>query len=864
MEVPSDKKPLRQSTRDNPSIPTGNHSADEAGTGTNRIQRDNGSPLYSQDGPQRNVVFPSIDSPENDGVSSNRPSPVIQHVQGQSGPMHGTLRQPSLIDGSAITEPRLLIKKKGRFTVTPDAPPSTPKIAERSASFTAAQTTPAAIQKGRFTVTPDMDAVPILISSDNSVATVPIFVAPVAAVVPPKVEKKGRFVVSSPVPSVGMSVDSGITLPQTLEHSSSVATVPQNPTNIESLGVQPPPAPLIQIVSTPVPVASVAPTDQTAATPSGLEEKSTIMSGSSGVARLGKPPASFDSKGVGSNIGLGKVFYFLDQMKSEVSEADRHTKLLQKEVKFLKEKNKELEAKSREMEKRWKDQQANREAAEAKIRLLKKTLKELKDGRNEDELLGESIEDTHSEIEKSSRSSSIGDADEMANSNSNGYQSDSVLDGLEKLAVVDGSPGGVQSRRRPSNDGTGIHMMSKAGSISSVDAEKAHSAAVLAATAGGSGPQKLILAATSRPPMAESRHARHWSGSSISAGNGNTLHLVDDGSQTVVHPTHKRASSNSEACMISANVSLPCMIANGAVEGNCSCPQQNQPPALVVQQKPQQAWNQGQYPIMQQQSLQKPPISNSQQGAGINHQVIQQGIQQQPQQGIQFISQRQPQQVLQVLNQQQPHGVTTLLPQQQQLGMPPLTHQQSVQAAHSLPQQQSSPGMSIMSQPPQPAQTISLAQQKSMTMQPQAFVTQQQSHTPQKLQGQSVLSHPQSLTQQQQQGLIQPMKQHPHNSPLKQQTQQQQLSTQQQHQPTMLQLPTLQRQHQQSQSQSLQQQSMQHQQQQQQQGPLPIQTMPGTGGSAPVNQQQQPFSAQFNTQQQQSMQQPSHNGLQWS
>ena len=50
---------------------------------------------------------------------------------------------------------------------------------------------------------------------------------------------------------------------------------------------------------------------------------------------VSKAPLSFDNKGVGSSLGLGKVLYFLDQMKQEVTEADRTIKTLQSDAKFL-------------------------------------------------------------------------------------------------------------------------------------------------------------------------------------------------------------------------------------------------------------------------------------------------------------------------------------------------------------------------------------------------------------------------------------------------------------------------------------------------------------------------------------------------
>ena len=42
-----------------------------------------------------------------------------------------------------------------------------------------------------------------------------------------------------------------------------------------------------------------------------------------------------NNAGVGGEAGLGKVFYFLEQMRLEVTEADRTIKSLQSDAKFL-------------------------------------------------------------------------------------------------------------------------------------------------------------------------------------------------------------------------------------------------------------------------------------------------------------------------------------------------------------------------------------------------------------------------------------------------------------------------------------------------------------------------------------------------
>eukprot|EP00550_Attheya_septentrionalis_P012575 CAMPEP_0198304816 /NCGR_PEP_ID=MMETSP1449-20131203/57594_1 /TAXON_ID=420275 /ORGANISM="Attheya septentrionalis, Strain CCMP2084" /LENGTH=947 /DNA_ID=CAMNT_0044007345 /DNA_START=185 /DNA_END=3028 /DNA_ORIENTATION=+ len=83
---------------------------------------------------------------------------------------------------------------------------------------------------------------------------------------------------------------------------------------------------------------------------------------------------TLDGKG-----GLGKVLYFLDQMKLEVTDADRTIKELQSGMKFLREKNKELEARNRESEKRCVEEKTAREASEAKVKSLRSKLKEMKE-----------------------------------------------------------------------------------------------------------------------------------------------------------------------------------------------------------------------------------------------------------------------------------------------------------------------------------------------------------------------------------------------------------------------------------------------------------------------------------------------------
>ena len=51
--------------------------------------------------------------------------------------------------------------------------------------------------------------------------------------------------------------------------------------------------------------------------------------------RPAKAPQSIGTNGMYGNIGLGKISYFLDQMKGEVSEADRMVKHLQTDLKVM-------------------------------------------------------------------------------------------------------------------------------------------------------------------------------------------------------------------------------------------------------------------------------------------------------------------------------------------------------------------------------------------------------------------------------------------------------------------------------------------------------------------------------------------------
>jgi len=74
--------------------------------------------------------------------------------------------------------------------------------------------------------------------------------------------------------------------------------------------------------------------------------------------------------------GMGKMFHFLDQLKLEVVEADKMIKSLQSDTKFLRGKNKELELRCKESDRKCIQEKTAREDVEAKLRKLRKKLKE--------------------------------------------------------------------------------------------------------------------------------------------------------------------------------------------------------------------------------------------------------------------------------------------------------------------------------------------------------------------------------------------------------------------------------------------------------------------------------------------------------
>mmetsp|Transcript_18499 Transcript_18499/g.53520 ORF Transcript_18499/g.53520 Transcript_18499/m.53520 type:complete len:1202 (-) Transcript_18499:242-3847(-) len=92
-----------------------------------------------------------------------------------------------------------------------------------------------------------------------------------------------------------------------------------------------------------------------------------------------KAPQSIGSNGMygNANAGLGKLSYLLEQMKSEVTEADRMIKHLQTDMKILRDKNKELEAKNRDLERKCKEEVSLREKAEARCAEFRKRIRAL-------------------------------------------------------------------------------------------------------------------------------------------------------------------------------------------------------------------------------------------------------------------------------------------------------------------------------------------------------------------------------------------------------------------------------------------------------------------------------------------------------
>jgi hypothetical protein len=192
---------------------------------------------------QSSATYPNVESPSNEGSGSNRPSPVIQQPQIQSVSVPGTLQQPVSDGWHHGTQSASASQEEGPFYGHARRNPTySNDFWSDPSSTNSAQTTPTPVQKGRFTVTPDSEAaVQIPAASEFSLSAAAIFVsAATTPAVPTKVEKKGRFVVSSAIPS-GISVEPE-TMPHAVELPPSlpiqVTTVAQPP--VEPSG-QPPP-----------------------------------------------------------------------------------------------------------------------------------------------------------------------------------------------------------------------------------------------------------------------------------------------------------------------------------------------------------------------------------------------------------------------------------------------------------------------------------------------------------------------------------------------------------------------------------------------------------------------------------------------
>jgi hypothetical protein len=432
------------------------------------------------------------ESPGNDAVGSNRPSPVISHQIPASLPR----TQSSPKDG---VDSRILTK--GRFTVTPDTLPITPKLVERSASL---NSTPGPVQIGRFTITPDTDVV------QSDYTPTPIFVAGAA-----KVEKKGRFVVSSVVPPV---------LPMDSEHLK-LLEIPSNVPIVLSTAPISIDAPSSAPANSTTPlIVTSNPVENTTNTSALSEEKHRIST--SGPVRSGKPPVSSESKNIASTIGIGKIMHYLEQIKAEVSEADRNTKTLNKDVAILKEKNKDLEIKCRDWEKRWKDEKAMREAAEANVRSLKILLKEVQDKGFAEKLLIPATSES-SMTRNSSRSSSFGEVDDSKGGILN-YSNDIYA----KTTSIEPNLGESVSKTtgglRLSLESTAATSLPGHLRIPSFDSEKANPIV------------KTQTTTNSKPPISDSRHTRQRSSSQLAFTSNNTLNETQS---DLMQSNHKRSAS---------------------------------------------------------------------------------------------------------------------------------------------------------------------------------------------------------------------------------------------------------------------------------------------------------------------------------
>ena len=214
----------------------------------------------------------------------------------------------------------------------------------------------------------------------------------------PVVKKKGRFVVTNvkdpgfvavPLQAI-VSNDTNIQMvlttanPSTANGNISATVVPT--TIVQAATANP------SLVHTSQPPLQhpppLAPT--TTATPANTPATVSDKKRPEGAPRQRQAPGSRNNGGgLAAQSGLGKVFYFLDQMKMEVTEADKTIKSLQADLRFVKEKNKELEMKAREAERKYQEEKLVREGAERKCKALRKKLRLL--GEKEEKLAGEAL-----------------------------------------------------------------------------------------------------------------------------------------------------------------------------------------------------------------------------------------------------------------------------------------------------------------------------------------------------------------------------------------------------------------------------------------------------------------------------------------
>lgn len=115
--------------------------------------------------------------------------------------------------------------------------------------------------------------------------------------------------------------------PQPVSQTRYTPTPPTTPGGSTSSPMQSRPAATSTLPNAPIPKPTTTSLEKQPSTKSVTKKKSTT--------RSGKVPQSFDSNGTGSSIGFGRVFYLLEQMKTEATDADLSIKSLQTDMKLL-------------------------------------------------------------------------------------------------------------------------------------------------------------------------------------------------------------------------------------------------------------------------------------------------------------------------------------------------------------------------------------------------------------------------------------------------------------------------------------------------------------------------------------------------